>query len=124
VTDCAVCVAAEFASDETLASLVRRQAVTIDRLRSNLDTFALVAARGRIRELEETLERVNRTRPASMAVEVCRDLAEMDPRTNDGPQECFFCCQPAGQHRKDCSWRRATAAVDQVKRDEKRRRAS
>lgn len=123
MTDCHVCTAAEFASDDTLAGLVRRQALTIDRLRSSVDTFATVAAKGRIRELEEALERVNRTRPEAMAVEVCRQLVDMDPRTNEGEQACFFCFQH-GTHRKDCAWQRAVVAVDRVKANEKRRRAS
>lgn len=120
---CPVCLAAEHGSDDSLGSLVRRQAVTIDRLRSNLDTFALVAAKGRIRELEELLERVNRSQPQRVAVQIAADLAQIDPRLNDGTLECFFCCQK-GTHRKDCMWRRACVVAEIHERNERRSRAS
>jgi hypothetical protein len=123
---CHVCVAAEHASDDSLASLVRRQAVTIDRLRSNLDTFRLAAAQMRIRDLEETVTRLNTTRPRQMATEVASELAAMDPRDSD--LACLFCFERIGPggpergHRRDCMWKRAQVVVEVLQRD--RRKAS
>jgi multidrug efflux pump subunit AcrA (membrane-fusion protein) len=124
VTACAVCVACEHGSDDSLASLVRRQAVTIDRLRSNLDTFRLAAAQMRIRELEETVQRLNVTRPRQMATEVASELAQMDPRDPD--LTCLFCFErigpnePTRGHRKDCAWKRAQVVVEVLERDRRK----
>lgn len=127
---CEVCLVVEQASEPTKDELIRRQAVTIDRLRSNLDTFRLAAANGRIRELEEMLERVNRSNPRGMATEVVRELALMDPRSNDGDQSCFFCCVKGSRHtdhvphRKDCLFKRAVVAAEVLAKDERRRRTA
>lgn len=62
MSECAVCLAAEFASDESKERLLRLQAVKLDQMRSELLPLqvALGMARDRIRELEETIERQNR----------------------------------------------------------------
>lgn len=118
-----MCLACKHASDDTKDALIRRQAVTIDRLRGSVDTFKLAAANARIRELEETLSRVNRSNPRGMATEVVRDLAQMDPRCNDDTMACFFCCQK-GSHRRDCMWHQASIAAQVLERDDKRRRTA
>lgn len=116
MTACPVCDAAEHASDDTLASLVRRQAVTITRLRDRLDSFGLARAEARVRELEEILERTNRTAPQKVAVEIARELARTDPRDCE-TLRCQWCGE-TNQHRKDCTWRQAQIVAEQAQKRE------
>jgi hypothetical protein len=126
VSDCVVCLAVETAGDVSKDALIRRQALTIERLRSNLDTFKLAAAQMRIRELEEVVQRLNTTRPKQMATEVAGELALMDPRDPD--LACLFCFQrigpnePTRGHRGDCMWKRAQVVAEVLERE--RRKAS
>lgn len=80
-------------------------ALVLDRILSSADPQRLIAADMRIRELEEMVERMNRTRPHAVAVEVCREVAAMDPR--DVELRCFFCFAAGEQHEQDCVWSRA-----------------
>lgn len=80
-------------------------ALVLDRILSSAEPHRLTAALVRIQELEETVERLNRTRPHAVAVEVCREVAGMDPR--DVELRCFY-CMTQGTHRSDCIWTRAT----------------
>jgi hypothetical protein len=122
MSPCPVCEAVASASDDTLRTAFTIQAMTIDRLRSSVDTFALAAANARIRELEESLERVNRTRPQSMAVEVARELAATDPRDLESLR-CLWCGaedpeRPGREHRKGCTWKRAEVVAERQAKDE------
>lgn len=123
---CAVCLAVETAADASKDALIRRQAVTIERLRGNLDTFKLAAAQMRVRELEEVVQRLNTTRPRQMAAEVATGLALMDPRDPD--LACLFCFQrigpnePTRGHQGDCMWKRAQVVAEVLERE--RRKAS
>ncbi len=56
---CKTCLAADNADPDNLRALVRWQQTQLDRLTSDVDTFALKAARVRIAELEETIVRLN-----------------------------------------------------------------
>ena len=108
------------------APLIAAQDRQIDRLTQARDTFALASAKGRIRELEDIVERLNTTRPRQMAAEVAVDLAQMDPR--DPELTCLFCFadigpdEPERGHRKDCMWKRAVVVAEVLERD--RRKAS
>jgi hypothetical protein len=59
---CPTCLAAEHASDESLASLVRYQAVQLDKARDALfpTQVALGQAKDRIRELEDIVAKLQR----------------------------------------------------------------
>jgi hypothetical protein len=101
-------------------ALIAWQAATIDRLTASVDTFRLTGAQMRIRELEETVERLNTTRPKQMAVEVAVEVARMDPR--DPELSCWFCFErigpnePTPGHRKDCIWKRAVTLTEVLER--------
>jgi hypothetical protein len=101
-------------------ALIAAQDRQIDRLTRARDTFALAAAKARVRELEEALQRVNTSVPSRAAVELARNLAQIDPRTNDDRMECFLCCSRDGDHRRDCMWVSAAAIT---KASDKRRTA-
>ena len=122
MSQCHVCEAAEHASDESLASLVRRQAVMLERARAKLDTFGLARAEARVRELEETLTRVQLAQPQRTAVEVCRELARTDPRDMESLR-CQWCGEPTlrddyVKHRPDCTFIQAQIVAERAgKRD-------
>lgn len=112
-----VCLAAEHASDDSLGSTVRRQAVTIGRLRDRLDSFGLARVEARVRELEETLMRVQASQPQKVAVEVCRELARTDPR-DAVSLRCVWCGEV--QHRADCTWRQASTVAQIAEKRERK----
>lgn len=117
---CAVCDAAEHAPDDTLATLVRRQAVTIDRLRTRLDSFGLARVEARVRELEEILARTNAAQPQKTAVDVCRELALTDPR-DQVSLRCVWCGRVGGgNHAGDCAWQRAVVVAGKARDRETR----
>lgn len=108
VTDCALCQAKD-------AQIVR--------LLSRRDTIDHARAKARVVELEETIARTNRSQPLRAAVEVCRQLAGMDPRDQTS-MACLFCCsdlgdriEPKSKHRPECFW---VAAVELVKATDRR----